>query len=50
MLVLALCLYQGERLTPRLIAVAASGTVALWLLFAVLLGVHMPHGIWADLI
>jgi putative tricarboxylic transport membrane protein len=50
LLVLALCLYQGERLNTRLVVVAAGGTFVLWLLFAVLLGVHMPHGIWADLI
>jgi putative tricarboxylic transport membrane protein len=50
LLVLALCLYQGERPSMRLVVVAAGGTVVLWLLFAVLLGVHMPRGIWADLI
>lgn len=50
LLILALCLYQGERLNLRLVVVAAGGTFVLWLLFAVLLGVHMPHGIWADLI
>lgn len=50
LLVLALCLYQGERLTTRLVVVAAGGTFVLWLLFDVLLGVHMPPGIWADLI
>ncbi|BCJ90443.1 hypothetical protein IZ6_11780 [Terrihabitans soli] len=50
LLVLALCLYQGERLNLRLLVVAASGTFVLWLLFAVLLGVRMPHGIWADLV
>lgn len=50
LLVLALCLYQGERLNLRLVIVAAGGTFVLWLLFVALLGVHMPHGIWADLI
>lgn len=50
LLILALCLYQGERLNMRLVVVAAGGTFVLWLLFAVLLGVHMPQGIWADLI
>jgi putative tricarboxylic transport membrane protein len=50
LLVLAMCLYQGERLNMRLIVVAAGGTFVLWVLFAVFLGVRMPHGIWADLI
>lgn len=49
-LVLAMCLYQGERLNLRLLVVSAGGAFALWLLFAVLLGVRMPHGIWADLV
>jgi hypothetical protein len=50
LLVLALCLYQGERLNLRLFIVAAGGAFTLWVLFAVLLGVRMPHGIWADLV
>jgi hypothetical protein len=50
LLVLALCLYQGERLNLRLLIVAAGGTFALWVLFVLLLGVRMPHGFWADLV
>jgi putative tricarboxylic transport membrane protein len=49
-LILAMCLYQGERLNMRLLVVTASGAVVLWILFAVLLGVRMPQGIWTDLV
>jgi putative tricarboxylic transport membrane protein len=50
LLILAMCLYQGERLNARLAVVAAGGALVLWILFAVLLGVRMPQGIWADLV
>jgi hypothetical protein len=50
LLILTLCMYQGERLNPRLAAIAAGGAFALWLLFAIVLNVRMPHGVWANLI
>jgi hypothetical protein len=50
LLILGLCLYQGLRFDVRLLAIAVGGSVALWLLFAQLLSVRMPAGIFGELI
>lgn len=50
LLILGLCLYQGVRLDLRLVAIAVGGSFALWLLFAQLLAVRMPAGIFGELI
>ncbi len=42
LLVVATALYEGERLSPRLLAVAAAGGVGFWLIFVRLLGVEQP--------
>lgn len=50
LLILGLCLYQGLRFDLRLVAIAVGGSFALWLLFAQLLAVRMPAGIFGELI
>lgn len=50
LLILALCMYQRVRLDLRLLAIAGGGAFVLWLLFAVLLSVRMPVGVWQNLI
>ena len=50
LLIFGLCMYQGVKPGPRLVAIAAGGSFVLWLLFAQLLSVRMPAGFWADLI
>lgn len=48
-LIFSLCLYQRVPLNPRLLAIAAGGAFALWFLFAILLAVRMPAGVWVEL-
>lgn len=50
LLILGLCLYQNVRFDLRLSALAVGGSVVLWALFAQLLGVRMPAGIFGQLI
>lgn len=50
LLILGLCLYQGVRLDGRLAAIAIGGAIVLWLLFAQLLSVRMPAGVFGGLI
>jgi putative tricarboxylic transport membrane protein len=50
LLVFAMSVYQGVKPGLRLAVISAGGAVALWLIFVLLLQVHMPAGIWADLI
>ncbi len=49
-LIFALCVYQRVAINARLALIATGGAFALWLLFAVLLSVRMPAGIWAEMI
>lgn len=50
LLVFAMCVYQGVKPDIRLAAISVGGAVVFWLIFVTLLGVHMPLGIWPDLI
>ena len=49
-LIFAMCVYQGVKPDLRLAVISVGGAVTFWLIFVMLLGVHMPLGIWADLI
>ncbi len=49
LLLFAMAVYQGVRVGPRLIAISIGGALVLWLIFAKLLSVRMPAGIWPDL-
>ena len=42
--------YEGLRFDLRLVAIAVGGSFALWLLFAQLLSVRMPAGLFGELI
>ena len=46
LLVAGATLYYGERLRPAVLVYAIGCAVLLWLVFAKLLGVAMPAGIW----
>lgn len=50
LLLLAMGLYQGIRLGWRFLVISLVGAAALWVIFVVVLGVHMPTGVWPDLI
>lgn len=49
LLLFAMAAYQGVHLGPRLIATSVGGALMLWLIFAKLLSVRVPTGIWPDL-
>jgi hypothetical protein len=49
LLLFAMAVYQGVRIGPRLLATSIGGALVLWLIFAKLLSVPMPAGIWPDL-
>ncbi|WP_159588271.1 tripartite tricarboxylate transporter TctB family protein [Chelativorans xinjiangense] len=45
LLIPAAATFLGARFGPRLLAIAALGAVALWAIFALVLGVSMPSGL-----
>ena len=58
LLIAATAWYQGGTVTGerdtahparRILLVAASGAVVLWLLFVVLLGIPQPSGVWSEI-
>jgi hypothetical protein len=49
LLVFAMAAYQRVPLGPRLFVTSAGGALVLWVIFAKLLAVPMPAGIWPDL-
>lgn len=49
LLILAVSLYQGYRLSFLSVAVAIGGALFFWLFFMVFLGIHMPLGIFSRL-
>lgn len=49
-LILATALYYGARMSATLLGVAVAGAVFLWGLFAWVLGVPMPAGLWPRLL
>jgi putative tricarboxylic transport membrane protein len=49
LLIFAMAAYQGVPLGRRLVATSVGGALVLWLLFAKLLSVRVPTGIWPDL-
>jgi hypothetical protein len=49
LLILAVSVYQGYPLSKLSVAVAIGGGLFFWLFFMVLLGIHMPLGIWTKL-
>ena len=50
LLVAAATLYYGERLRPAVLFYAIGCAALLWLVFAKMLGVAMPAGVWARLL
>jgi hypothetical protein len=48
LLILAVSLYQGYRLSWLSLAVAVGGGLFFWLFFMVFLGIHMPLGIFSQ--
>jgi|LNFM01.1.fsa_nt_gb hypothetical protein len=47
LLILAVSVYQGYRLSLLSVAVAVGGALFFWLFFMVFLGIHMPLGIFS---
>jgi putative tricarboxylic transport membrane protein len=47
LLIAATAWYQGGTLTGRVLLVASSGALLLWLLFVALLGIPQPSGAWS---
>jgi hypothetical protein len=47
LLIAATARYQGGSITGRVLLVASSGALFLWLLFVVLLGIPQPSGAWS---
>lgn len=47
LLITATAWYQGGSITGRVLLVASSGALFLWLLFVVLLGIPQPSGAWS---
>jgi hypothetical protein len=47
-LIVAVAWYQGGRLDRRVVAVGVGGAVVLWLVFAQLLGIQYPLGVWLE--
>lgn len=45
LLLIGVALYRGAPMGVRLLITGLGGAIALWLIFAVVLGVHMPPGI-----
>ena len=50
LVIAATAIYYGARLSPTLVAVSLAGAVFLWWMFARLLSVSMPAGIWSKLL
>ncbi len=44
LLVMAVAAYQGVPVSLKLVGIGAGGALALWVIFAWLLGIPMPHG------
>jgi hypothetical protein len=49
LLILAVSVYQGYPLSKLSVCIAIAGGLFFWLFFMVLLGIHMPLGIWSGL-
>jgi putative tricarboxylic transport membrane protein len=49
LLILAVSVYQGYPLSKLSVGIAVAGGLFFWLFFMVLLGIHMPLGIWTQL-
>jgi hypothetical protein len=48
-LILAVSVYHGYPLSRLSVAVAVGGGLGFWLFFMVLLGIHLPLGLWSHL-